>query len=122
MKKINPDISKMKQMRKMAAVREDFIEEHIDEKFIALHLETYHDIIQELLYAQLYKRGLFCKSEEAVLAFAIQYFPLCKQHKNMLAELYTCRKKIHSLKPQQIKKFLQIHNDALHAIIQELKH
>ncbi|MFA6889365.1 MAG: hypothetical protein WC254_07760 [Candidatus Woesearchaeota archaeon] len=120
-KRIIPDKSKMKQMRNMAQIREDFLEEHVDDKFIALHLEAFHDIIQELLFAQLYKKGLSCTTDESLLAFAIKEFSVCHNNKDVLIQLFSLRRKIHTLKPLQIKKFLQTYHNALYIIVQELK-
>ncbi len=120
-KKIQPDFSKMKQMKSMAHIREEFLEESIDEKFIALHLEAYHDIIAELITAHLYKDGLICRTGDSLLAYAFRYFPFCNKNKSMLLNLFILRQKIHALKPCKIKKFLDKNHIVLHAIIQELK-
>ncbi len=121
-KRIQPDKSKMKQMRTMAHLREDFLEEHVDDKFIVLHLEAYHDIIAELITAHLYKEGLDCRTGDSLLAYAFLRFPSCAQHKDLLMQLFTMRHTIHSLKPQHVKKFLEKNHNILYEIIDELKY
>lgn len=120
-KSIRPDKSKMRQMQKMANIREDFLGEPLDEKFIALRLEAYHDIISELLTAHLYKEGVSCRTRDSLLAYAFRHFPLCDKYRKQLIELFTLRSKIHSSTPVKIKKFLEKNEMPLLKIIAELK-
>ncbi len=120
-KRIRPDLTKMKQMQKMARIRQEFLEEQVDEKFIAMHLEAYHDIIKELISAQMYQKGFFCKTQDSIIAFASKYSSLCKENTSLLIQLFTLRKKIHSLSSDEIKAFLDTNRQTLQKIISELK-
>jgi hypothetical protein len=120
-RKTLPDVLKTKQMQKMACVRQEFLEEQIDEKFIALQLEAYHDIITELISAQMYQKGFVCKTQDSILAFVSKYFPVCKENTSLIIQLFSLRKKIHSLSSEEIKAFLDANKSILQKIINVLK-
>ena len=63
------DQERSNQMLKMASLRFEFWDKQIDEKFIALKVEAYYDIIKELLFAHLYKEGYNCTNHICLIAY-----------------------------------------------------
>lgn len=63
------DKERSNQMLKMANLRFEFWDKQIDEKFIALKVEAYYDIIKELLFAHLYKERYNCTNHICLIAY-----------------------------------------------------
>ncbi len=64
-----PDEERAKQMLNMADLRLEFWNEEINEKFTALKVEAYYDIIKELIFAHLYKNGFNCTNHLCLIAY-----------------------------------------------------
>lgn len=64
-----PDEERAKQMLQMANLRFAFWDKDVDDKFIALKVEAYYDIIKELLFAHLYKNGYNCTNHLCLIAY-----------------------------------------------------
>ncbi len=56
-------------MINMANLRLEFWDRKIDDKFIALKIEAYYDIIKELIFANMYKDGLNCTNHLCLIAY-----------------------------------------------------
>ena len=54
------DEERSNQMLQMANLRLEFWDKNVDDKFIALKVEAYYDIIKELIFAHIYKNGYNC--------------------------------------------------------------
>ena len=63
------DEERSNQMLQMANLRLEFWDKDIDEKFIALKVEAYYDIIKELIFAHLYKNGYNCTNHLCLIAY-----------------------------------------------------
>lgn len=63
------DSERSKQMILMALTRLEFWNQKIDEKFIALKIEAYYDIIKEFIYAHIYKNGYNCTNHLCLIAY-----------------------------------------------------
>ncbi|MBU0457319.1 MAG: hypothetical protein ABH824_05155 [Nanoarchaeota archaeon] len=71
------DEERSNQMLQMANLRLEFWNKDVDDKFIALKVEAYYDIIKELIFAHLYKNGYNCTNHLCLIAYLkekIQYF------------------------------------------------
>jgi hypothetical protein len=64
-----PDEERSKQMLEMANIRLEFWNRDVDDKFIALKVEAYYDIIKELIFAHLYKNGYNCTNHLCLIAY-----------------------------------------------------
>ncbi|MBW2981317.1 hypothetical protein KY343_00425 [Candidatus Woesearchaeota archaeon] len=72
--KTTPDEERSSQMVDMADLRLEFWSKKIEDKFIALKVEAYYDIIKELIFAHLYKKGLNCTNHLCLIAFLKENF------------------------------------------------
>ena len=63
------DKERSNQMLQMANLRLEFWDEKVDEKFIALKVEAYYDIIKELIFAHIYKNGYNCTNHLCLIAY-----------------------------------------------------
>ena len=67
--KTMPDEERAKQILKMAVIRLEFWSVKVDDKFIALKVEAYYDIIKELIFANIYKNGYNCTNHLCLIAY-----------------------------------------------------
>ena len=116
-----PDKHRTLQMQKMALLREEFLEEEIDEKFIALQLEAYYDIIKELLYAHMYRQGFVCNSPSYLPLYAKHHFHGFSSEVKSIETLFAMKAKLHSLSAPRIQKYLQENEQELKGIIERTK-
>ena len=63
------DEERSNQMLQMANLRLEFWDKKADGKFVALKVEAYYDIIQELIFAHLYKNGYNCTNHLCLIAY-----------------------------------------------------
>ena len=63
------DEERSNQMLQMANLRLEFWNKKVDEKFIALKVEAYYDIIKELIFAHIYKNGYNCTNHLCLIAY-----------------------------------------------------
>jgi hypothetical protein len=68
------DEERSNQMLKMANIRLEFWDKKLDDKFIALKVEAYYDIIKELIFAHLYKNGYNCTNHLCLIAYLKERF------------------------------------------------
>jgi hypothetical protein len=115
------DHTRALQMEEMAFLREEYLHQRFETKFLALKLEAYYDIIKELLYAHMYKQGFVCSHDQFLLIYAHHHFHDFKEQNKVLKELFSMKLKIHSLKPKKLKRYFAKNEDALHEIIYVLK-
>ena len=78
-----PDEERASQMLNIANLRLKFWDKPIDDKFVALKVEAYYDIIKELIFSHIYKDGLNCTNHICLIAylrnkFADFYFEIDK--------------------------------------------
>lgn len=69
-----PDEERATQMLNMGNLRLEFWDKEIDDKFIALKVEAYYDIIKELIFAHIYKNGFNCINHLCLLAYLREKF------------------------------------------------
>ena len=67
--KTAPDPERSAQMVKMADIRFKFWNKKIDDEFVALKVEAYYDIIKELIFAILYKKGYNCQNNICLISY-----------------------------------------------------
>ncbi|MGM5483239.1 MAG: hypothetical protein ACQESF_07280, partial [Nanobdellota archaeon] len=63
------DEERSKQMLQMANLRIEFWDKKINDRFLALKVEAYYDIIKELIFAHLYKNGYNCTNHLCLIAY-----------------------------------------------------
>ena len=63
------DEERSNQMLQMANFRLEFWNKKVDEKFIALKVEAYYDIIKELIFTHIYKNGYNCTNHLCLIAY-----------------------------------------------------
>ncbi len=63
------DEERSNQMLQMANLRLEFWDKKGDNKFTALKVEAYYDIIRELIFAHLYKNGYNCTNHLCLIAY-----------------------------------------------------
>ena len=63
------DEERSNQMLQMGNLRLEFWDKKVDEKFIALKVEAYYDIIKELIFAHIYKNGYNCTNHLCLIAY-----------------------------------------------------
>lgn len=115
------DHARALQMEEMALLREEYLHQKFETKFLALKLEAYYDIIKELLYAHMYKQGFSCTHDLLLLVYAQHHFHEFKEQNKLVKELFSMKLKIHSLKSEKLKKYFEKNEDALDEIISLLK-
>ena len=64
-----PDEDRANQMLNMANLRLEFWDKKVEDKFVALKVEAYYDIIKELIFAHLYKNGFNCINHLCLIAY-----------------------------------------------------
>ena len=64
-----PDEERSTQMLMMANLRLKFWDKKVADEFIVLKVEAYYDIIQELIFAHLYKNGYNCTNHLCLIAY-----------------------------------------------------
>ena len=64
-----PDEERSNQMLMMADLRLKFWDKKVADEFIVLKVEAYYDIIQELIFAHLYKNGYNCTNHLCLIAY-----------------------------------------------------
>lgn len=69
-----PDEERSIQMQKMADLRFEFWNKKVQDKFIALKVEAYYDIIKELIFAHMYKNGFNCTNHLCLIAYLKEKF------------------------------------------------
>ncbi len=119
--KTKPDRSMAIQMERMALLREDFLQHHVDQKFIVLKLEAYYDIIKELLYAHMYKNGYACTNPQCLVGYFEHHLHGFRKEYALIEELFSMKMKMHRISPKQIQEFLQTNDAGLKKIILLLK-
>lgn len=63
------DEERANQMLQMANLRLELWNKKVDEKFIALKVEAYYNIIKELIFAHIYKNGYNCTNHLCLIAY-----------------------------------------------------
>ena len=63
------DEERSKQTIQMANLRIEFWDKYVNEKFIALKVEAYYDIVKELIFAHIYKKGYNCTNHLCLIAY-----------------------------------------------------
>jgi len=69
-----PDEERSKQMLQMANLRLKFWDKKVTDEFMVLKVEAYYDIIKELLFAHLYKKGYNCTNHLCLIAYLKENF------------------------------------------------
>ena len=67
--KTPPDEERAAQTLKMANLRLEFWNKKIDNRFVALKVEAYYDIIKELIFTHMYKNGYNCINHLCLIAY-----------------------------------------------------
>jgi len=72
--KTTPDEERSLQMLNMANLRLEFWDKKINDKFVALKVEAYYDIIKELIFAHMYQNGFNCTNHLCLIAYLREKF------------------------------------------------
>lgn len=70
-----PDQERSKQMHQMANLRSKFWNNKVSDEFIVLKVEAYYDIIRELIFAHLYRKGYNCTNHLCLIAYLKEKMP-----------------------------------------------
>lgn len=92
--KTEPDNERSDQMVRMADLRLEFWEEDTESKFAALKVEAYYDVIKELIFAHLYKKGYNCTNHLCLIAYLEENFENIEFEIHKIDELRKVRNEI----------------------------
>lgn len=116
-----PDNERSKQMLEMANIRFEFWNKEIEDKFIALKVEAYYDIIKELIFAHMYKKGFNCTNHLCLIAYLKKNVADFDYECNKIDELRQLRNEI-SYRGFTVKKdYLEKNEQEFKDIIDRLK-
>jgi hypothetical protein len=119
--KTDTDKDRSNQMLKMANLRSEFWNKISEDKFIALKVEAYYDIIKELIFAHLYKNGYNCTNHLCLIAYLKENIPDFDFEIQKIDELRKVRNEI-NYRGMNIKKdYLQRNELEFKNIIRILK-
>jgi hypothetical protein len=108
-------------MLKMALLRIEFWNKKIDDKYIALKIEAYYDIIKELIFAHMYKNGYNCTNHLCLIAYLKEKFKDFDYETEKIDELRKIRNEINYRGFQIKKDYLERNELEFKSIIQKLK-
>lgn len=115
------DLERSSQMLKMALLRLEFWNKKIDDKYIALKIEAYYDIIKELIFAHMYKNGYNCTNHLCLIAYLKEKFKDFDYETEKIDELRKIRNEINYRGFQIKKDYLERNELEFKSIIQKLK-
>ena len=115
------DLERSSQMLKMALLRLEFWNKKIDDKYIALKIEAYYDIIKELIFAHMYKNGYNCTNHLCLIAYLKEKFKDFDYETEKIDELRKIRNEINYRGFQIKKDYLERNELEFKRIIQKLK-
>lgn len=116
-----PDNERSKQMLSMANIRLEFWDRKIEDKFIALKVEAYYDIIKELAFAHMYRRGFNCTNHLCLIAHLKKHISGFDFECDKIDELRQLRNEI-SYRGFGVKKdYLERNEPEFKAMIERLK-
>jgi len=72
-KQTEPDTERTRHLISMAMLRFEFWNREIDPKFSALKVEAYYEVIKELMFALLYKKGFDCSNHVCLISYLTEY-------------------------------------------------
>lgn len=73
--RIAPDAERAGHLITMAMLRLKFWSPEIDAEFSALKVEAYYEIMKELMFAMLYKKGFDCSNHVCPISYLAEYVP-----------------------------------------------
>ena len=91
---INPNKARSGQLLKMASLRLEFWNKEINEKFLALKIEAYYEIIKELIFSLLYKEGYNCSNHLCLITYLKEKIKGFDYETNKIDELRKVRNEI----------------------------
>jgi hypothetical protein len=115
------DEERSNQMLKMANIRLEFWDKKLDNKFIALKVEAYYDIIKELIFAHLYKNGYNCTNHLCLIAYLKERFQDFDFEIQKIDELRKIRNEINYRGLTIKKDYLERNELEFQSIIKRLK-
>lgn len=116
-----PDEERSNQMLKMADLRFEFWNKKIDDKFTALKIEAYYDIIRELIFVHLYKSGYNCTNHICLIAYLKEKFKDIDYEIEKIDELRRMRNEINYRGFSIKKDYLNRNELEFKSIITKLK-
>jgi hypothetical protein len=114
-----PDKERSIQMLNMAELRKEFWSKKIDDKFIALKIEAYYEIIKELIFANMYKEGYNCTNHLCLISYVNE--KLKNINSDKLDELRKIRNEISYRGFAVTSDYLSRNEEEFKAIIEKLK-
>lgn len=94
-KKITPDLEKIKSIIKMAEIRLEVINQiKLDDRNASVLATDYYEIIKELLVALLIKNGLKSDNHECLISFFKKQFPNYEYEASLIYQLKEARNRI----------------------------
>jgi hypothetical protein len=116
-----PDSERSNQMLKMANIRFEFWNKEIADKYIALKVEAYYDIIKELIFAHMYNHGFNCTNHLCLISYLKKNIKNFDFESEKIDELRQLRNEI-SYRGFSVKKdYLERNEQDFKAIIEKLK-
>lgn len=73
--RIVPDAERASHLISMAMLRFEFWDRQIDSKFSALKVEAYYEIMKEIMFALLYKKGFDCSNHICLISYLVEHAP-----------------------------------------------
>jgi len=67
--RVPQDIDRSSKLLKMALLRYEFWDKKIEDKYVALKIEAYYDIIKEPIFAHMHRNGFNCTNHLCLIAY-----------------------------------------------------
>jgi hypothetical protein len=115
------DLERSKQTLKMAILRLEFWSKKIEDKYNALKIEAYYDIIKELIFAHMYKNGYNCINHLCLIAYLKEKFNDFEYETEKVDELRKIRNEINYRGTQIQKDYLERNELEFKNIISQLR-
>lgn len=91
---MTPDPERAAHLVLMAMLRFEFWNREIENKFSALKVEAYYEVIKELVFAMLYRKGLDCSNHICLISYLKENVPDFDYETNKINELRRARNDI----------------------------
>ncbi|MFA5888394.1 MAG: hypothetical protein WC852_06820 [Candidatus Nanoarchaeia archaeon] len=90
-KHTEPDKERATHITCMAMLRFEFWDRKIDPKFSALKVEAYYEVIKELMFAMLYRKGFDCSNHVCLISYLAEHTADFDYETNKIDELRRVR-------------------------------
>lgn len=90
-KRTSPDDERALHLISIAVLRFEFWNREIDPKFSALKVEAYYEVIKELMFAMLYRKGFDCSNHVCLISYLAEHTADFDYETNKIDELRRIR-------------------------------